>query len=80
MATTQRVFVAEHHGIQGDAYALNTLHYRFRPAVVSGNAAWQTVETGLNLWAETGRELLIEDPLAPTRSEQLAMLEETRTR
>lgn len=73
------VFVAEYRGMQGDAYALNTVQYRFRPAVVGGEYGWMTLEYGPLLWSETGREMVITDPTAPTHSEQLAHLQASRS-
>ena len=80
MATRQVVYVAEYQGQQGCAYALNTVQYRFRPAVVGGEHGWITAARGVNLWASTGRTVLIEDPTAPTSQEQLARMRARRMR
>ncbi len=74
----QIVYMAEYQGYQGDAYGLNTVHYRFRPAVVGGEHGWITALYGPTLWAETGREVEVDDPTAPTAAEQLAMMQARR--
>ena len=74
------VYIAEYQGQQGDAYALNTVQYRFRPAVVGGDMGWMTAPRGLTLWANWHWEMDVNDPTAPTAAEQLTLMQARRLR
>lgn len=76
--TRQNVYMAEYQGQQGDAYHLNTIQYRFRPAVVGGVQGWITVDHDLALWSEWCQAQTVDDPAAPTHAEQLAWMEAQR--